>query len=834
MATTNCTAEKLALIPDQGGASNATGMVMIGNITYCVKNKAGTSCLYKFDDSEVQDYTTETISSCTSRGLTFSPNTKNIYIAAQGKKVYTKGVDEATAQAITVNESEVGGITYYENNKFILLADDLSSGQYLCFLVGTFSGGLFHQQDRFYVYNNGYSTVKDIYYNGTNGLFIVTNNSDNLKNKILRVSMKTLYGDGTYNGNTAYAADDILQMDFSASEYDQCTVESLTLDKYGRLEFLCNAVNASGNTEDGFFRVTNCTYEKKHYTEFRCTTETGITVPNTQPSGLTAKVTNLSGMAMDGNKAYFVKNNSTINKSALYIYSNYKTQGYTSYALEGDGISYGMLYFNNYVFVACGNAIRQYYAKEVGSNQIGDLRRTYPLSGYTIQGLTLFEDGLFLALDTKSSTDPTRLHFRILDCSVGTTASQVGDFYVDGEEDCRLQDIHYNTNHGLFIATNDLDYSTCKNRILRVDLTYLNKMRLAGESINGVTVPVASRWNVNLSTSIYSQCNIESLYITNSGELLVCCNVGKKQDSGLSTDGVLKITNFSFRTDGRGIEVNVERLLDIPNHGGAQVPGAFAVNGRKAYCYITNTGTNNETYLLHTDDYRNEAFTVETTKLSNKGHCNGAAYYKNTLYSCDYIRSDKNDIGILGLEDSYSDINNKMQEIETGTKLYGAMTYYQDDTFLMVDYNDRDGNRYGKKIHIDTCEFSKNSAGTYSYVPKDNDYLSVDNSMYNASVTRDALQDIHYEPGIGVFIGGYVNEGAGPIHYVLRVDIDSYIKSGIAEDLSPTEIYLLRYQNAKFESESPSVSEYGELLIAPNMPEDILGRTTNLFFVHEQ
>ena len=175
-----------------------------------------------------------------------------------------------------------------------------------------------------------------------------------------------------------------------------------------------------------------------------------------------------------------------------------------------------------------------------------------------------------------------------------------------------------------------------------------------------------------------------------------------------------------------------------------------------------------------------------------------------------------------------------MQEIETGTKLYGAMTYYQDDTFLMVDYNDRDGNRYGKKIHIDTCEFSKNSAGTYSYVPKDNDYLSVDNSMYNASVTRDALQDIHYEPGIGVFIGGYVNEGAGPIHYVLRVDIDSYIKSGIAEDLSPTEIYLLRYQNAKFESESPSVSEYGELLIAPNMPEDILGRTTNLFFVHEQ
>ena len=125
---------------------------------------------------------------------------------------------------------------------------------------------------------------------------------------------------------------------------------------------------------------------------------------------------------------------------------------------------------------------------------------------------------------------------------------------------------------------------------------------------------------------------------------------------------MLKITNFSFRTDGRGIEVNVERLLDIPNHGGAQVPGAFAVNGRKAYCYITNTGTNNETYLLHTDDYRNEAFTVETTKLSNKGHCNGAAYYKNTLYSCDYIRSDKNDIGILGLEDSYSDINNKCRK----------------------------------------------------------------------------------------------------------------------------------------------------------------------------
>lgn len=591
-------------------------------------------------------------------------------------------------------------------------------------------------------------------------------------------------------------------------------------------------------------KVTNYTFEKKHYTEFRCTVQTGITVPNAKPGNLTDNVTNLSGMAMNGNTAYFVKNSSVINKSALYIYTNYNTQSSgNSYELEGDGISYGMLFFNNYVFIAYSNQIRQFYTRNVGSNQIGDLRRTYPLSGYTIQGLTLFEDGLFLALDTKSSTDPTRLHFRILDCSVGTTASQVGDFYVDCEEDCRLQDIHYNTNHGLFIATNDLDYSTCKNRILRVDLTYLNKMRLAGESINGVTVPVASRWNVNLSTTIYSQCNIESLFISDNGELLVCCNVGKQdgQTSGLSTDGVLKIANFSFRTDGRGILVNVTQLNTIPNYGGAVVPGAFAVNGRKAYCYVTNTGTNEETYLAHTDDYRNGTFTVETIKLTDKGHCNGAAYYKNTLYSCDYIRSDKKDVGIFELNNAFSEIKEKTQEVSTAQNtLYGALTYYKDGKFLLVNYNP--SSTYGISIKVDLGLFNKDAAGSYSYYCEETDYVTVDNTLIDETYDRGVLQDAHYEPGIGLFIGGYVSKSAPtssnpdrrePLHYIMRIDIDNYLNNDVNQDITPTEIYLLRYSNAQFETESPSMSEYGELLIATNRSEDILARTTQTIFVHE-
>ncbi|MDO4339304.1 MAG: hypothetical protein Q4C91_14660 [Eubacteriales bacterium] len=845
MATKNCTTEKLAVIPDKSGAAKVTGMVMIGNITYCVKNNAsGTSYLYKYDDCEVADYTTETISNCTSYGLAFSPSTKKVYIAAQGKKILSKGVDAATPSTITVNESEVKALTYYGDNKFILMANGLSSGKYLCFMTGTFSGGLFHKQNTFYVYNTGYSTVKDIYYNGTNGLFIVTNNTDNLKNKVLRVSMETPYGSGTYNGSSIYAVDDILNIDFSSAVYSQCVVESMALDKYGRIVLVCNAVNLSGSAGDAFFRVTNQTYDKKHYTEFRCTMETGITVPNAKPGSLTAKVTNLSGMAMNGNTAYFVKNSSAINKSALYIYTNYKDQDSgTSYELSGDGISYGMLFYNNYVFIAYSNQIRQFYTRNTGTNQIGSLRRTYPLSGYTIQALTLFEDGLFLALDTKSAADPTRLHFRILNCKVGTTASEVGDFYVDCDEDCRLQDIHYNKNHGLFIATNDLDYSTCKNRILRVDLTYLNKMRLNGEAIDGVEVPVASRWNVNFSTTIYSQCNIESLFISDSGELLTCCNVGKQegQTSGLATDGVMKVTNFSFRTDGRGILVNVAKLLDIPNYGSAKVPGALAINGRKAYCYITNTSTNKETYLVYTDDYRTGAFEPVKIKLTNKGHCNGAAYYKNTLYSCDYIRSDKYDVGIFELDNPYSDINNKMEEVSTEKDaLYGAITYYKDGKFLLVNYNAP--STYGINIRIDMGSFSKDGSGIHSYQCENSNYLTIDNTLIDETYDAGVLQDVHYEPGIGLFIGGYVSKPAPtsanpdkrePLHYMMRVDIDDYLNNDISQYMTPTEIYLLRYDNGDFETESPVISEYGELLVAGNKAADVLARTTQTIFTHE-
>ena len=843
MSTTfNCTTEKLADIPDINGSANATGMVMVGGITYCVKSNAGTAHLYKYDDCEVSEYTTETINDCNSFGLTFSPNTKNIYTAAQGKKVFTKGIDGTLARAITVNESEVKGITYYEDNKFILMASDLCSDQYLCFIVGNFSGGLFYLKDTFYVYNNGYNTVKDIYYNGTNGLFIVTNDSDNLKNKILRTSMKTMYGNGVYNGKAVYAVDEILQVDFSSAIYTQCTVESMALDKYGKVIMLCNAVS-NGNAADGFFRITNHDYEKKHYTEFRCSVTPGITVPNYRPNGFSEKVTNLSGMVLNGQQALFVKNSSAINKSALYVFEDYTNTTGSAYALAGDGISYGMIYRAGYVFVAYDSQIRQFYARNVGENKIGDLRRTYPLSGYTIQGLTLFEDDLFIALDTKSSTEPTRLHFRILDCSVGTTARQVGDFYVDCGEDCRLQDIYYNANHGLFIATNDLDYSTCKNCILRVDLTYLNKRRVAGDAINGEELPVASRWNVNLSTTIYTQCNIESLFISNSGELLVCCNVGKQegQTAGLTTDGVLKIANFSFRTDGRGILVNVAELNTIPNYGGAKVPGAFAVNGRKAYCYVTDTGTNEETYLMHTDDYRNEAFTVETTKLTDRGHCNGAAYYKNTLYSCDYIRSDKKEIGIFELSNAFSEIKEKTQEVSTAQNtLYGALTYYKDGKFLLVNYNP--SSTYGISIKVDLGLFNKDAAGSYSYYCEETNYVTVDNTLIDETYDRGVLQDAHYEPGIGLFIGGYVSKlaptSSNPdrreaLHYIMRIDIDNYLNSDVNQDITPTEIYLLRYNNAQFEPESPSMSEYGELLIATNRSEDILARTTQTIFVHE-
>lgn len=854
MATKNCTIEKLVAIPDYSGASNVTGMVMIGNITYCVKNKSGTSYLYKYDDCEVDDYTTETLNNCTSYGLTFSPNTKNIYIAAQGKKVFTKGVDETTALVITVNESEVKALTYYEDNKFILMANDLSTGQYLCFMVGTFSGGLFHQQENFYVYNTGYSTVKDVYYNGTNGLFIVTNDTDNLKNRILRVSMETPYGSGTYNGSSVYAVDDILQIDFSSSAYDQCTVESMVLDKYGRPVCVCNAVNANGSAGDAFFRVTNCVYEKKAQTQINGGAVKVLEVPNVKPSGLTASATEMAAMAMNGNTVYFVKNNENTKKCALIIYNNYQNDSYETYALDtslnSDGVARGMLFYNGYVFVAFRNRIDQFVLS--AGNQ-GNHRRTYEMNDNYIQGIARYENisgtnkPLFLVMDERKETEPNKIHFRLLDCSVGTSVVEDGDFYIEYDGNYQLGDIYYDSYQGLFIAAKDTNYASCKNCLLRVDMTYYNKRRAAGDTqIEGITLPIASVWNINLPTSIYNRCSVESLCITNSGQLFACCNVSRKSGvtTGLSKDGVVRLNNVSFQTERIGINIATDSLNSIQNYGGAKVPGTLAINGRKAYCFITNTTTNNESYLLHTGDYRNDSFELEPNLITGMAHCNGGTYHKNTLYTCDYVKTGnvQHKIGIFDLSNDYSEYLAKRKQIDTGKDIvYGAISYYKNDMFLVADYQSGDES-YAKAIKIDLVKFNKDTSGNYTMEILQRPYISVENPLFNDKYVRGALQDAHYEPGIGLILGGYTQTDTNAsvqerLHFVMKIDVDYYTDKGIEGAVTPTEIYNITYEGANFEPESPVITEYGELLIAANKGAaaggDAVVKTSNLLFTIE-
>lgn len=107
-------------------------------------------------------------------------------------------------------------------------------------MVGKLASKNFTKQDEFYVEKSnyveaaGYTKIQDIYYNGTNGLFITTNyyntSYSKCKNRILRVDMKGT--NKTYNGKAVYDITEVLDIDFDTNIYTQCNIEAMSFDKY--------------------------------------------------------------------------------------------------------------------------------------------------------------------------------------------------------------------------------------------------------------------------------------------------------------------------------------------------------------------------------------------------------------------------------------------------------------------------------------------------------------------------------------------------------------------------------------------------------------------------
>lgn len=844
MATiTKCIAEKITEVPNALSGTNLSGMVLANGVSYCVKSKnhidgVTDSCtVYQYNDYEVAEATKKKFQEYISYGMTFNPYTKKLYIAS-GSKVLAVKVDGLEFFSdYDVAETTTQAITYYKDNKEILMANSLNTDEYFCFMVGKLSSHRFNKLDEFYVAKSdyvdsaGYTKFQDIYYNGTNGLFIVTNYYDtsysSCKNRILRVDMKTAMG--TYNDKNVYGIVEILDIDFDTSVYTQCNIESMSLDKYGRLVFVCNA---SGNGGDAFYRVTNRTFKMRTSTEFTCTTKKATLIPNAIPGSLGEKVTYLTGMAINGNTIYYTKSNSSSSGVGLYRANVTAGNCEEPILLENSAKRcFGMTYYNNYLYLSFRDEIRRY-------SLAGVLDKTISANGKKIDAIAHLQGNDFLVMQYKPVNG--KLCFRIWDLS-GSSVVEKDWFYVtndDIEEYGGLQDIYYHPLHGLFISTNHSSV-TYKNLILRVDLTYYMKERGKGMLLNGDTLPVTSKWHIDFSAENYKGCNIESLVITNEGKMLVACNVTKQstQTGEFHTDdGTFFVENITFRMDRPGFYINSALVRTLPSKEGIKcVPACLAINGRKMYCITTNTETDLESYFMMTNDYRNEEFELNLNKIEGAGHCNGGTYHKNILYSCDYKKPSQHKIGLFLLNGDPDLFNSERISILTDNeKIYGAIAYYKDDKFLLVNYSNSDKGGYAEYIRVDLGTFFYENS--YEQITEVNDYLSIKNPLFISGNEIGWLQDGHYEPGIGLFLGGIfkVSENSESEFFILRIDIDSYIDADNREEIYPSEIYFLKYNGKNREVESMVMSEFGELLVSLNVgSNDVLVAPNEVFFNRE-
>lgn len=828
-------AERITKIYNDSGisANNIAGMAMANGVTYCIKAKthetniADKFSIYQYDDYEsIEKVTPQRVEGYMGYGLAFNPYTKKLYVAG-GKKVFTTKVDDLTyVGAYDVKETSTKAITYYHSNMEILLADSLSTNANFCFLVGKFGSGIFNKYDEFYVEKSnmvesaGYNKIKDIYYNGTNGLFVVTNYSDvaQCKNRILRISMKTQIG--TYNSKPIYGIDEVIDINFDKSEYTQCDIESLALDKYGRMVFVGNAI-VDGIGRDWFFRVTDRIFEMKTEVNFSCETTKVMELLDKTVNG--ENLHYLTGMTMNGNAAYFVKTSSN-NRNGLYKYAGIGSALSGPIVLPDVGKSFGMTYHNNFVYIAHRNSIGQYTLS-------GKLIKTFSCSG--IDSITHLEENDFLVMQYKPVSG--KLYFRVWDLS-GDSIIEKDWFTVESKGYTDLQDIYYHPLHGLFIATQG-DLTTCKNIVLRVDMTYYMKNRNDANKWNGANIPVASRWNINFSTTTYSRCYVESLSITPEGELLVACNA--KLADGTVADALFKVTNLTFRKDRTGIWANANIMNELKSKTGVKcVPGCLAKNGRKMYCITTNTKTNNESYFMETTDYRNKDFELNPNIITGVAHCNGGTYHKGFLYTCNYLKYSQREMGMFALVASDGKITNRNSFnedkicVDSGEKYFGAITYYKDDKFLLIDYVNTSNDGYAELIKIHIGRFVMEN-GTYHLNFDDSPYITIRNPLYLEGDVNGLLQDMHYEPGIGLFIGGISKEPVNK-YYIMRVDIDTFIGENKMMEISPCEIYYPIINGVNHENESMVMSEYGELLVSINNSDsDVLVYPESIVFDRE-
>lgn len=554
-------------------ADNMAGMVINGTTAYCAKRCDDGSGIYVIKNisdlkKDTQAEATATISYAV-HGMTYCK--KYLYMTCYKNKVLKMSVshigtiaDEFTV--LTDNKAYIPqSITYYGTYKnedlFIIGVEKKNTSDTFFYMIGTFSDSdkTFKEKTRFYVQNSGgYEQSQDIFYHSKYGLFIATNKRENNAftnyNRILCVKLPTDWDFDSNEANTYYPYSEF-NFNGGSSYYTKLVVKSLCIASDGNLYLATNVTpvaNSSGFTTDGIFRATNPVFPATGIMEVNLSSKQSVTVPNIDVviDNKSYTCENLGAFTLNGSTGYCLLSHTTNddmqNKaSVLLSSSDISSVNFTrisgSPILRTMGHGNGMTYANGYLFVAAHDKTKESRRSEIAKLDpiTGNLVETYQcdqaMGGISYYGYdTERNTDLFIVVNydmigTKPYAEEPEFYIGYLESGKFTSIkhfSVQNPSFISGKKNY-LQDIYYDTNHGLF-------YCTLIGKVTKIYRILPEQIQTAS---NTALIPV----EVFTKDALINE--IESFAIHDSGILYIAQNCG---DDSSNTDAVTQINSPRF------------------------------------------------------------------------------------------------------------------------------------------------------------------------------------------------------------------------------------------------------------------------------------------------
>lgn len=477
-------------------ATEITGFTIINNEGYCLKENAAGNKSTLFRIQEVNSAQVKIrgkkVLNYGTFGMTYNGNF--VYIAVKGSKVIkTSAVsdkDTPVVYSVKDNGKAVNpqAIAHYTGSKFIIMANALNSGNYLCFLVGTFSDGSneFVEDSRFYVRNtSGNTQLQDIHYESKLGLFIVTNkmsgSSFGTSSTIMRAEIDQI-SDENHNGYPLYHP--VAEYVFSAKDnrYSRLSVESIAFSTNGILYMATNTEPAESSASfktGGLFFINNITFGKSRPTLINLNGSKGVPIAaaSVDDNGTKRNCANPGALALNGNIGYCLRTHSekgsplqdkgSVLLSCSNVTNTSDSNQFTRVSGSPDlinmmGHGNGMTYKDGYLYITAHSKSTTPNIKNIvkittkGTNpEIFDCTKM-------LGGIACYNDKEFIALNYQNDPNPYAMYpkFHIGELRNGNfeirkTFRVKNPIYKpkETEDDFNvLQDIHYMPEHGLFFV----------------------------------------------------------------------------------------------------------------------------------------------------------------------------------------------------------------------------------------------------------------------------------------------------------------------------------------------------------------------------------------------